>query len=77
MSASELEAAAQRWDTLAAEAIEWGEYDAHMGPASHASAHRAETYKRTAESLRLQIETGEWHCVCCLKPMTFHNGRRS
>lgn len=77
MSAAELEAAARRWDNLAAEAIEWGTHEVRMGNGSHASAHRAETYKRTAVALRLQIETGEWHCVCCLKPMTTHTGYRS
>ena len=33
---------------------------------------RAETYRRTAESFRLEESTGVVHCVCCLKPMRLH-----
>jgi len=33
------------------------------------AAERAETYRRTAQALALEAETGRAHCTCCLKPM--------
>lgn len=29
---------------------------------------KAKMYQDTATSLRLEILTGKWHCVCCLLP---------
>jgi hypothetical protein len=29
---------------------------------------KAGTYRRTAQALELEKQTGIWHCVCCLKP---------
>lgn len=48
-----LEAAARHWDDLASRAD---------------NPYRAETYRRTAEALRIQIRTGQAVCVCCHKP---------
>lgn len=53
---------AREWDALA------DEQDANTAPGRA----RAETYRRTAESLRLEEQTGEGHCVCCLKPFRLH-----
>jgi len=60
MSEVTLEAHAADWDALAAE------QDRDAGnPAARA---RAETYRRTAESLRIEARTGVAVCVCCYKP---------
>lgn len=32
-----------------------------------AARHRAATYRRTAQALRLEAKTGLPHCACCLK----------
>lgn len=61
-------ASANHWDRLAAEALAAAEWDdLHVGSGA-ASRAKAETYKRTAESLRMEHRTGVPHCSCCLKP---------
>ena len=52
----ELERAAAEWDRLAAD------------PYTGNEALRR-SCANTAEAMRLEIETGQWHCSCCLKPM--------
>lgn len=58
----------EQWERLASEADSWADYLESRG--EHAGAHRAkaETYRRAAESIRLEESTGAPHCVCCLKP---------
>lgn len=34
---------------------------------------RAATYRRTAESFRLEAADGKARCVCCLKPFARHS----
>lgn len=64
----ELSEAAAHWDKLAEEqdsiAAEGNPLDC-----PDTCAERAKMYRRTAESLRLQIATGVAHCACCLKPV--------
>lgn len=64
----ELEDAAVHWDALAAEQEKIA---AEKNPRDcvEACRARAETYKRTAQALRKQIETGVAYCACCLKPL--------
>lgn len=76
MSPAELEAAAVRWDTLAAEKAAWGDYEASRGDRAPAAYNLATTCKCAAESLRLHIAAGLEHCVCCLKPMTANTRHR-
>jgi hypothetical protein len=77
VSPADLAAAAVRWDNLAAEKAAWGNYEASRGDRAPAAYNLATACKRAAEALRLHASTGEEHCVCCLKPMSIHAGRRS
>lgn len=63
------------WEKLAADVKEWAEHEHRAGimkepfghrmnPATHQYAERI----RTAESFRLELETGKAHCVCHLQP---------
>lgn len=64
-----LHEAAERWDALAANAIERGA----LGITDPMVAgYQADTYQRTAESLRIQIRTGSAVCTCCFKPFGSH-----
>lgn len=56
------------WEKLATEADAFAAYEESRGSSGAAYRENARTYRRTAESLRLQESTGLWHCVCCLKP---------
>lgn len=66
---AELEASAQHWDKIARESLEKEEWDVKVGIRLSVGGHAARSYRRAAESLRLQIATGEPHCSCCLKPL--------
>lgn len=69
MSAAECIESAAHWDALAVEALRMAEWnDAHIGSGA-AQRHKAETYKRTAQALRAEAETGAPHCSCCLRPL--------
>jgi hypothetical protein len=62
--------AAQHWEYLAEQEDRMAEYtDQHAARLGSSLAYRAkaETYRKTAASLRLEASTGEWHCSCCLK----------
>lgn len=61
------ESSIQHWLSLAAEADSAGAYEEGRGSSGAAYRAKAETYRRTAESLRLEVATGKPHCVCCLK----------
>lgn len=58
--------AAAHWEQLADQEDEGGDREEARG--SHAGAYRvrAATYRRTAQSIRLEIETGLPHCTVCL-----------
>lgn len=60
------------WYRLAAHAEEWASYygpDGGMPDAGTAATwgRKAKLYADTARSLRLELETGEWHCACHLR----------
>lgn len=60
-----LESAAEHWNELAAAtdaAVAAGIADPLAG------GYRADTYRRTARAMRIEIETGVAVCVCCFKP---------
>jgi len=54
------------WLSLAKEAEEWAVYLGERGEYAEVYRRKAKTYSRTAESIRLEIETGEYHCTVCL-----------
>lgn len=58
----ELEQHAKEWEQLASEQEN-----------TEPGRNRANTYRLTAESFRMEIKTGKAHCVCCLKPFGRHN----
>jgi hypothetical protein len=61
--------AAEHWEMLADEQTRRGDWEAGHG--RHAGAHRAraKSYKRAAESLRIEHRTGIAVCACCYKPL--------
>ena len=63
----DLVVAANDWRRLAAEQVRLGDHEASMGRFRGVYDNRAELYGRTARSLDLEVETGDEHCVCCLK----------
>lgn len=60
---------AAQWEKLAVEADEHAAYLESRGEHAGAWREKAHTYRRTVEALKLEAETGTWHCVCCLKPI--------
>lgn len=64
--------AAKQWDFLADQeermAVWERERKIFVGEGASPHDHRARLYRDTAESLRLEAETGEYHCVCHLVP---------
>ncbi|KKM61116.1 hypothetical protein LCGC14_1535010 [marine sediment metagenome] len=67
MNQTDLERAALCWDELADEELNRKLIDAKHGSTQGHSA-RVRIYRRTAESIRLEIKTGRPHCACCLSP---------
>jgi len=64
---AELLAVADHWDRLADSELEMAEWDAAHGYGDQSAKHvRAESYRRTAESLRREAKTGKAHCTVCL-----------
>lgn len=59
----------EHWLGLAAEQDEMAKHEAAMGHSTKPHAARAETYRRVAQALGLEAETGRPHCTCCLKEM--------
>lgn len=64
----ELLAAAKKWDEVADDELKMMELDAAAGHNTQANRNRLSTYRRTAESLRREADTGVAHCSCCVKP---------
>lgn len=56
------------WLQLAEEAERMATYLESRGEFGGTYRNKAETYRRTAEALRLEAATDLFHCVCCLKP---------
>lgn len=67
LGTSALETAARWWDHLAEVEMDkpkWDRFSEKSG-----CEFRAETYRRTAEALRIQERTGVAVCSCCHKPI--------
>lgn len=65
-----IEEAAAHWDALAANEERYVREGATLCP--QAATARAALYRKTAQSLRLELQTGTPHCACCLKPLSQH-----
>lgn len=61
-----LQEAADHWESLAVSQEDMAEHDARLGHDVSAHHVRAESYRRTAESIRLELKTGRPHCSMCL-----------
>ncbi len=64
---------ASHWDVLASEAESFAEYDRNNGidmspPGQSPGDYRARQFRRCADALRLELETGKEHCHCHMKP---------
>jgi hypothetical protein len=64
----ELLRAARAWETLADEAETWARYETERGRYAGVHLNKANTYRRTAESLRLEALDGVQRCACHLVP---------
>lgn len=65
----ELEGLIRHCESLAAGEDEAAAWEIKMGRFFvETYRNRAQMHRRTAESFRLEISTGLYHCVCCLKP---------
>jgi hypothetical protein len=62
----ELLEAARRWENLADETEAWVKYAADRGQFAGVHLNKANTYRRTAEALRLEARDGVWRCACHL-----------
>lgn len=60
---------AAHWDALAEEADRIGDCEKSRGRYDGVQRNKAETYRRTAEALRIEDRTGVSVCVCCHKPL--------
>jgi len=56
------------WGKLADDEEAAAAWEVKMGRNPVSFRNRVATYRRTVESLRLQVSTGIWHCVCYLLP---------
>lgn len=73
----EINEAIAGWEKLAREQDDAAAYEEGRGAFAGVHKNRAELYRRTAESLRLELATGDWHCACCLKRRGHGLGGRS
>lgn len=67
----QVSAAADHWERLASEAEDLAKWNRDNGfdlslPGMSVGDYNAEVYRRTAQALRLQAETGKEHCSICL-----------
>ena len=63
----------KHWEALAVAAENEAARDRAAGrdlsqPGQSPGDHRARSYRRLVEALRLEASTGIHHCSCCLKP---------
>lgn len=66
-------AAADHWDRLADGEVEMAQWDVAHGYGDQSARYvRADSYRRTAESLRREARTGKPHCSVCLGPHPNH-----
>lgn len=61
-----LQEAADHWEALAVAQEDIAKHDAQLGHDVSAHYARAESYRRTAQAIRLEIKTGRPHCSNCL-----------
>lgn len=66
-SAADLERAIESWGRLADEEAARPSWDKYS--IKEQCEYRARVYRRTVESLRIELATGVAHCSCCLKPL--------
>ena len=70
---AELLKAAAQWETVADAAELMAKFDRDHGydlskPGESAGDHRAKQSRRCARTLRLEVETGQPHCMCHERP---------
>ncbi len=80
MTRGELIAVADHWDAIADSAEAKAVWDRAHGfdlsePGKSPGDYQAGTYRRTAESIRLEAETGKVHCSMCLGAHANHEHR--
>jgi len=63
-----LDGAIAHWGKLADDEEVAAAWEVKMGRNPVSFRNRVATYRRTVEALRLQVQNGIWHCVCCLSP---------
>lgn len=82
MTKVELAASIEHWEKLATEAEAQARWNRDRGidlsaPGCSAGDHRAQTYRRCAEALRREAQTGRPHCSTCLGDHPdHHHGHR-
>jgi hypothetical protein len=81
-SKPDITASIEHWLALATEEEKQAAWDRERGidlskPGCSAGDHRARVYRRTAEALQLERETGRPHCSACLGDHpNHHHGHR-
>jgi len=79
---TEIAASIEHWERLATEAESQAQWDRDHGldlskPGCSAGDYRAQLYRRCAETLRLEMQTGLPHCTTCLGAHpNHHHGHR-
>jgi glycine/D-amino acid oxidase-like deaminating enzyme len=79
---AEIAASIEHWERLATESEAQAQWDRDHGidlskPGGSAGDHKAQTYRRTAEALRREMQTGLPHCTACLGAHpNHHHGHR-
>lgn len=68
MPDSVLKESMDHWNMLADDELRWAEYEEGRGHYGGVHRNRAETFRKTALSLELEIKTGRPHCTVCLGP---------
>jgi len=68
---AQIAASVDHWERLASEAEAQAAWDREHGidlsmPGSSPGDHRARVFRRTAEALRRELQTGRPHCSTCL-----------
>lgn len=61
--------ARQSWQNEADRWRAWAAYQTSRGEFAEVSLRKAVIAERTIKSFDLEDQTGEAHCVCCLKPL--------
>lgn len=70
---TQIEESAAHWNELANEADRMAEWEVSFGRHPGAYPHKAHSYRSVVVSMIMEIETGEPHCSCCIKPMSHHH----